>query len=918
MTEEPAKISNLGYDLPELDDVDPFREPWRHFAKGLVPGQLTEVPGRRPSPQLCVPKLRAAVGAWRESNYTGASETTKRLFQWWFLEARSGDSGFKPYFAQREAIETIVYLLEICDAPNVHQLIDEFHEIQAKNLVDTSLEFEHNKDGELQVQIPGHGAGIPLEPADAARYAVKAATGSGKTMIMALYVTWSYFHSTREADSTQASNFLIVAPNVIVFERLKVDFANSKLFRDLQLAPPGWSLDLHVILRGDAIEPVARGNLIVTNVQQLYETREKWTPKNVVEKILGRAVVKGAAPGRAILARVQSLKSLAVLNDEAHHVHDPDLEWNQILTRLHNGSPQGLVSWLDFSATPRFDSGAFFPWVISDYPLAQAVEDQIVKTPILVKSHLSEREGKKKPKKQTKVTANQYAVWIRLGVERLKALEGNYKGVAGAKPVMFVMCENVAHAEDVAKFLRDGRQGFGIKDDEVLVIHTKGSGEIKDGDLDELRRQSRLIDQAESKIRIVVSVLILREGWDVRNVSVVLGLRPANSKNEILPEQAVGRGLRLMRGVHGRQILEVIGTQSFEDLIGQLEVEGVHVDTTVEPPKQVRIEPLQERKKYDIAIPRTGLLFNRSHKKLADLKAENIPVNFSAEDLQIDLAKIRVRMIDIASGTELAVTEISSGRAPLEGEVLSAITSRVLASARLVQADYQVLYPIVKRYVMEFAFGQRINLELDNVRRLLALPVYEQWLAASVADAVGRIVTEFQAVRVEQNPILLSETDKFIWRRQTEKAEKTVFNLMATFNKFESEFGRFLDGASDVRSFSALAETFTRFSVDYLKPTGAMGRYYPDWVIHQRIDKEDRFWIAETKGREFEGLEQKDAAIVHWCSEVSKNDRNKWGYVRVNQDWWNANDFTTFEHVARGVEVHQKSLKATGLYFWPA
>ena len=917
MTTQPANVSSLGYDLPELDDVDPFKEPWRHFVKGLKPGQLTEVAGRRPSPQLCVPKLRAAVRAWRESNYDGASETTKRLFRWWFLEAGRGDSGFKPYFAQREAIETIAYLLEICDAPNVRQLIEQYHEIQALNLVDVSIEFEHNKDGVLQVQIPGHGAGMPLEPSDVARYAVKAATGSGKTMIMALYVTWSYFHSTRETDSTQASNFLIVAPNVIVFERLKVDFASAKLFRDLQLAPPEWNLDLHVILRGDAIEPVARGNLVVTNVQQLYETREKWTPKNVVEKILGRAVVKGAVPGRTILARVQGLKSLAVLNDEAHHVHDPDLEWNQILTRLHKGNPNGLVSWLDFSATPRFDSGAFFPWVVSDYPLAQAVEDQIVKTPILVKSHLSEREGKKKPKKQTKATATQYAVWIRLGVERLKALEGNYKGVAGAKPVMFVMCENVAHAEDVAKFLRDGRQGFGIKDEEVLVIHTKGSGEIKDGDLDELRRQSRLIDQAESKIRVVVSVLILREGWDVRNVSVVLGLRPANSKNEILPEQAVGRGLRLMRGVYGRQILEVIGTQSFEDLIGQLEIEGVHVDSTVEPPKQVRIEPLQERKRYDIAIPRTGLLFNRSHKKLADLRAEDIPVNFSAEDLKIDLAKIRVRMIEIASGTELGVKEISPGRAPLEGEVLSSITSRALTSARLVQADYQVLYPIVKRYVTEFAFGERINLDLDNVRRLLALPGYEEWLAASVADAVGRVITEFQSVRVEQNPILLSETDKFIWRRQTAKAKKTVFNLMATFNSFESEFGEFLDGASDVQAFSALAETFTRFSVDYLKPTGAMGRYYPDWVVHQRVGREDRFWIVETKGREFEGVEQKDAAIIHWCSEVSKDGRNKWGYVRVNQDWWNANDFSAFDEVVNGVELHQKTNGLTGLFYFP-
>ena len=917
MAKSKQSISALGYDLPELDDVDPTRKPWRHFVKGDIPGQLKEVAGRRPSPQLCVPKLRVAVGEWRKSNYAGASETTKRLFQWWFHEAQQGEGGFRAYFAQREAIETIVYLLEMCDAPNMQDLITEYHEIQAVNLVDTELGWEHNSEGELQVRIPGHSASIDLAPDDVARYAIKAATGSGKTMIMALYVVWSYFHSLREVGSKQASNFLIVAPNVIVFERLKADFANANVFRNLRLSPPEWQLNLHVILRGDAIEPVGRGNLVVTNIHQLYDAKTKWTPKNAVEKILGRAVVRGAAPGRAILDRIQSMKSLAVLNDEAHHLWDPELEWNQILSRLHKDLDDGLTAWLDFSATPKLNSGSFFPWIISDYPLPQAVEDAIVKTPILVKTGIVEpANAKKKTKKQTKVNAYQYAQWIRVGVERLKVLERGYKGVKGAKPVMFVMCENVAHAEDVAKYLRDGRQGFGIKDEEILVIHTKGKGEIKDSDLDELRRQSRLIDQDESKIRVVVSVLILREGWDVRNVSVVLGLRPANSKNEILPEQAIGRGLRLMRGVHGRQVLEVIGTKSFEDLIGQLEVEGVHIDRPITPPKHVQIEPLLERKAFDIEIPRTGPLFYRNNNNLAKLDASEIPVEFTAKDLHVDLAVLRAHAIDIASGAALGKFQVPEGVAPLEGDVLGGITRQALVYARLPEG-FATLYPIVRKYVKKFAFGTEINLEIENVRRLLALPVYEQWLAASIADAIGRIVTEPMAVRLEPSPLVLSATAKFVWRRETTKAKKTIFNFVATFNKFESEFGEFLDKADDVKAFAALAETFTRFSVTYLKPTGAMGLYYPDWVVRQRVAKEDRFWIVETKGREFDGVQQKDAAIMHWCSEVSKAGSEKWGYLRVNQDWWDAHPYKTFEDAVKGVQANQAALGVSNLFFWP-
>lgn len=911
-TKNDSRKNELGYDIAELDDVDPTREPTQYFVKGSD-NRLISVEGRRPSNQLCVSKLRAEVSIWRSSEYSGASETTKALFRWWFLEA-AGPSGrsFSPYFSQREAIETIVYLLEIKKGPATKSLIEEFHQMIENETGEIS--FNH-VDGELRLNHPNMGFGIPLPPEDVKRYAVKAATGSGKTVIMALFIAWSYFHSLRESGSRQASNFLVVAPNVIVFERLKVDFANTAIFRDLKLSPPGWHLDLKVLLRGDSLEPSGQGNLIVTNIQQLYDNRTTWKPKNAVERILGRAVVKGGADGRPMIDKVGTLQNLAVLNDEAHHVHDPDLQWNQIITKLHDSSQNGLSAWLDFSATPRFGSGAYFPWVITDYPLAQAVEDRVVKVPVLVRTNGDDPPvGKKRA--VTKASASDYSNWIRIGVERLKNHEKVNKGVTGAKPVMFIMCENVRHADDVGALLLDKRQGFGFKQDEVLVIHTKGKGEIKDSDLDELRRQSRLIDEQNSPVRVVVSVLILREGWDVRNISVVLGLRPANAKNEILPEQAIGRGLRLMRGVSGRQILEVIGTPSFEALLGGLEEEGVYIATTDKPPVAVRIEPIDEKKKFDIAIPRTGPTVRRNTKDLVNLDPATIPTIFSDEKLTGDVARLRVDFFDIVTGRKLGSRNIHLGTPLLAGEIVASIVNKSIAMARVTE-QFAVLYPIVKRYLEDYAFGSKIDLDLENVRRLLVDPEYENPIVAAIAAAIGNQITKSTEVRLEPIPFKLSETESFIWRRQTAKAEKTIFNLMATYNNFETDFGEFLDSQKDVLAFAALAEQFTRFNVSYLKPSGALGLYYPDWVVKQKSPHGSQYWIIETKGQIHDGVLQKDAAIVNWCREVSKIGSENWGYMRVDQDWWNRQTLVSYADLVSGVSEHQKNLAVTNLFFFP-
>jgi type III restriction enzyme len=182
-------------------------------------------------------------------------------------------------------------------------------------------------------------------------------TGSGKTWVIAMAIVWSYFHKKRVASSDLSTNFLIVAPNVIVYQRLEKDFASNRIFYELPLIPPEWrgAFAQKVILRGEATEPDPSSNLSLTNIHQLYESRDQeWTPQNAVEMLLGRKPIKDlTASQRSMLERIKSLQDLIVLNDEAHHVHDEDLAWSQSLLAIHRTLPAGLSLWLDFSATPK-------------------------------------------------------------------------------------------------------------------------------------------------------------------------------------------------------------------------------------------------------------------------------------------------------------------------------------------------------------------------------------------------------------------------------------------------------------------------------------------------------------------------------------------------------------------------------------
>jgi type III restriction enzyme len=918
----PRSVIIYDKDLPEIPGRRPWEKPTSFLMKDAAAptGWREDTSGRRPSRLLLVPRLRTAVDTWRKNGYPGASDVTRRLFAYWFdedHEVADFSVPFRYYFCQQEAIETLVWLVEIAQARDAQRLIQSYATKFKKDLLSDNIVFQTTMDGRRQLRryVPElDGEGLQdLPPEDLRRFAFKMATGSGKTWVIAMAVVWSHFHKKRVPGSELSTNSLIIAPNVIVYQRLEKDFASNNIFRQLPLVPPEWRpFEPKVILRGEATEPDASGNLFLTNIHQLYESRDKeWTPQNAVDALLGRKPVKDLAAGqRSMLERVKSLTDVVVLNDEAHHVHDEDLAWSQSLLAIHQAMPKGLALWLDFSATPKDQSGMYFPWTVCDYPLAQAVEDRIVKAPIIVTKEDDPKQPGQDPENITKDNvAEKYGYWLRAAVQRWKDHWSVYRKL-DIKPVLFIMAEKNVYADALGAYLWKTKE-FGFKESEVLVIHTDSEGEITKGDLEKAREAARDIDMPENKTKAIVSVMMLREGWDVKNVTVVLGLRPFTAKAEILPEQVIGRGLRLMLHVSPdrTQTLEVLGTRNLLNVLrNQLEAEGVGVTTTkTDPPKPIIIEPVQERLAYDIAIPITKPRLVHDIRKLSDLDVAVLEPVFEQEELA-EIYRVKLKLEFATTETKIHEAEIGAGELPPFQELLGSITNKVISRAKLPNR-FAELYPAVRDYVATRCFGRNVDLQSDAIRSHLSRLEIQEGIAKYLARKIAELTIDRRAIEFDRADYRLSKTKPFTWRRNLPPlvATKTVFNYVATYNDFERSFAKFLDeAAGDVLRFAALGtteqgESGSQFRIDYLKPTGAIGFYHPDWVVVQKTKAGEVNWIIETMGRVWEGTAAKDEAIREWCERIAEATGTAWRFVRVDQRDFEARGPATVADLTRSL-----------------
>jgi type III restriction enzyme len=392
---------------------------------------------------------------------------------------------------------------------------------------------------------------------------------------------------------------------------------------------------------------------------------------------------------------------------------------------------------------------------------------------------------------------------------------------------------------------------------------------------------------------------MLREGWDVHNVTVTLGLRPFTSKARILPEQAVGRGLRLMSDISPdrRQTLEVIGTDAFEAFVRKLEREGVGIDTVgTPPPLPVKIYPVQEKAKFDIAIPLTKPKYTHEYRNLGDLDPLALPPIYDTDTLAEELA-IQIRIDFATTETTIHTAVIIPERPLLSQDFLRDITHAIQRRLNL-NGHFAELYRIVKGYVGRRCFGVEVNLDSEDIKRRLQESMLQEGIATFLSQEIAELSTQERAIEFEDAAFRLSQTKPFTWRRLHIPCEKTIFYECAVFNDLEARFAQFLDAAPDVLRFSALAESYTRFRVDYLSTTGAIKFYYPDFVTVQQTPDDE---VIETKGREYENVEQKDASIRDWCEKITAQTGQTWRYLKVPQVSFDRQKWATLGELAEAI-----------------
>ncbi|MCL4508640.1 MAG: DEAD/DEAH box helicase family protein [Chloroflexi bacterium] len=812
----------------------------------------------------CVPEIRKAVKEWRQAKYKGASDTTKALFNYWFVTDHRTPGGglFQFYYSQREALETLAWLYEVEKVRRHRDLVERF------------------------AKVPGVHV---LQYDDFARYAVKMATGSGKTKVMALTIAWQYFNAVAEGRDDFAKTFLVVAPNVIVFERLRSDFGGGRVFRTDPIIPPElrifWEMDFY--MRGDPERASSQGALYLTNVQQFYERRsagESDEPDEMTD-VLGPVPPTSTTTIEDFDERIARREGRClVINDEGHHVHDEESEWNRIIQRIHSDSADGLLGQLDFSATPRYQKGGLFTWTVYDYPLKQAIIDNVVKRPMKgITAGLDEA--------RSDVASVKYQGYITAGVERWREYREQLKPLA-KKPVLFIMLNSTAEADDVGDYLRVKYPAeFGATDNgdaQLLVIHTDRSGDVSKKDLDAARNVARRVDEGDSPVNAIVSVLMLREGWDVQNVTVIVGLRPYTAKANILPEQTIGRGLRLMFGARQSSYVErvdVIGNPAFLKFVEQLEKdEDITLDTfdLKDPVVITTIAPDPEKMAQDITVPVLSPILARKKTLAEEIAAIDVakltcPKLPKKED-DLAASQFHFEGYDIISLQKLVEREYTIPEPQTAEEVISYYAKRIAQDVKL-PAQFANLVPKVRQFLRDRAFGETVDLADKTIIRAIATSVAQYLTVKTFATILRALVVEELSPQLEHAGRPLSETEPFPFSRPTFEASKTVFNLVAADNDFEREFAHYLQDATDIRSFAKLPRRFG-FTIEYADSATNLRYYEPDFVA---VDLDGVHYVIETKGQENIDVAHKDRAATIWCENATLLTDVTWAYVKVPQ-----------------------------------
>jgi type III restriction enzyme len=905
--------------------------------------------------------------------YGKVTPTTAELLKYWFSTEYCETRKMNFHQGQRQAILNIIYLHEVMGVDDVMDI----YKCVAEDLLQTA---DLGQLAQQKYQMP--------------KYAVKMATGTGKTWVMHALFLWQMLNARHEdmPSGRFTKNFLIVAPGLIVYDRLKDAFCgrikrgeeqrnletndfyyNQELFIPLHYRQEVFSfIQNNVVTKEDGIgrKTTGDGMIALTNWHLFenqiddVETSDNGdlvlTPPEIIGSLLpvrpGKAAGNdlGALDRRALRGNeinyLASLSDLMVINDEAHHIHEirkngetEEVEWQKGLNKISEDKSNRFIQ-VDFSATPYDTIGSgknmvksYFPHIVVDFDLAQAMRQGLVKTLLLDRraelTDLEDLDYKAERDERGKVIglSDGQRLMLRAGLTKLRKLENDFvKTDTNKNPKMLIMCEDTNVSPYVEQFMLDE----GLSGDDLLKIDSNQKGEVGEEEWKAVKAKLFDIDRYKTP-KVIISVLMLREGFDVNNICVIVPLR--SSQAPILLEQTIGRGLRLMwrepeyesiKTEDRRRVmvlrkdpvtyidmLSIIEHPAFIQFYDEMfannlvAIDSGDVGGESSVGDIINVGLKDGFEAYDFEWP---IIIRDAEENIADAQID--PMNmqpftmFPVETLRKFLADEGETFV-----AQEVLTKTSFGKYKVTGNLFTAksyneylqkilhiITERFDGVSRgkgmpSIQVNTAAIIGSVDVYIRTRLFGQPFNpfAGFDWKILLAKNGVVTQHIIKEVAVAIYKMQNNITVTEAQVEHVKFSSVQVLKMRENySQELQKTIYERTgwpSNRGGFEKSFEEFLDKDSEVERFLKINETQHTFAIlYYIRFDGLMATYHPDFIVGTK----EKIYLIEAKGNDKisdHNVRQKQTATIEWTRRINalpakeRMDR-EWEYVLISED----------------------------------
>lgn len=896
--------------------------------------------------------------AWADgSMMERVSPVTQDLLKYWFCEPYTEERTMNFHEGQRQAILNVIYMHEVMGCKSVMGMYEQVLPTEMPQIDIATLKEE-------KYQMP--------------KYAVKMATGTGKTWVMHALLLWQMLNARHEGEVKSGrftQRFLIVAPGLIVYDRLQDafmgrlqsgkgerDIFTNDFYRNKDLfIPPAYRDEVfafiqnntvskeqgigrkttgeglialtnwHLFLRNDEEDDEAEPNLI----DELLPLRPGLTAGNMLDT-LDRQFLRGTE-----MEYLHELPDLMVINDEAHHIHethDDEVQWQKGLDYIAE-TKDGRFCQLDFSATPYTTKGTgrnatkvYFPHIVVDFDLKTAMKKGLVKTLLLDKrqaltdttlDYKAVRDGRK-----VLNLSDGQRLMLRAGLQKLKILEDGFLKVDKRKhPKMLVVCEDTAVTPFVELFLKEE----GLADEDVLRVDSNAKGEVSEKDWQEKREKLFNVDNY-AQPRVIVSVMMLREGFDVNNICVIVPLR--SSEAPILLEQIIGRGLRLMwrepeyreeKEENRRNVLiDKKAPKSYLDMLSIVEhpaFERFYDELLRDGLAAIDEQELTDESNVTGDIISVGL---KADYEQYDLHWLNIirDAEEEIEPSQIDIAGMqpfvaytleqlrrflvsdgetfisRAVLVDTKFGKYNVTADLFTATAYNEylQKLLGIVTHRMERNKDypMLQINGAEVTRAIDTYIRTNLFDQPFDPFANNDWKILLAQngVVSQHIVKEVAKAIYNMQNSVATSEAVVDKLPFSKVATLRMRESFSlELRKTIYERTgypSNRGGFEKAFLEFLDADAEVESFIKINESQHRFaSIFYVRTDGLLATYHPDFLVSTA----DKIYMIETKGDDKvddRNVRQKQLAAVEWCRKINElpekeRDDKEWEYILLSE-----------------------------------